>query len=156
VRRLLFLLLLTLIAVPLFALDAAPAQQPTNLVDDVIRMSKAGVPEDAIIAFVHKADGRVDVTANDLIALTEANVSKAVIKAVVDEADMRDGSSRDRDRYRERDVRTRVVVAPPYYWDPWYYDPFWYAPRLSIGFGVGFGHYGGRGYYRGGGHFRHR
>ena len=73
-RRIPFLLLLILIAVPLFATQPQP-----TLVDDVIRMSKAGVPEESIITFIHKADGRFDVSANDMIAMTEAGVPKAVI-----------------------------------------------------------------------------
>jgi hypothetical protein len=149
VRRIPFLLLLILIAVPLFATQPQP-----TLVDDVIRMSKAGVPEESIITFIHKADGRFDVSANDMIAMTEAGVPKAVIKAVIDEADTRNGGSREAVRGRDtRDTRVveRVVVQPGYYpgyyYDPWYYDPFWYAPRFSLGVGFGF--------YRGGGHFHH-
>jgi len=39
-----------------------------------------------------------------------------------------------------------------------FYDPFWYGPRLSIGFGWGYGYprYGGHVYHRGGGGGGHR
>ena len=57
-----YALLVALIAVPLFAASANP-------VDDVIRMYKSGVPEDAIIQFIQKADKRFDVTADDLRTL---------------------------------------------------------------------------------------
>ena len=124
---------LILIAVPLFAVET---EKKATLVDDVIRMTAAGVDEEAIIEFVRKSDDRVDVTASDLIAMTDAKVSKDVIRAVIDEADERDGVRR-----RER---TRVVYEPRYvpvhgyasrYYDPFYYDPFWYGSRFSVGFG---------------------
>ncbi len=128
-------------AMPLFATQR-------TLVDDVIRMSQAGVSEETIISFVHNARGRIDVSADDVIAMTSANVSKTVIKAVVDEAAARNGNRADQ--------RTTVMVAPGFYgpygygYYPYYADPFWYEPRLSLDFGFG-GWYGGRGYY-GGGH----
>ncbi len=146
---LLAILLCLVAATPLFATQR-------TLVDDVIRMSQAGVSEDTIISFVHNAGGRFDVSADDVIAMTNANVSKNVIKAVVDEA-----AARKDGRYADGG-RTTVVVSPgvypygyyPYYYDP-FYDPFW--PRVSIGFGFGFyrgfgGYHGG---YHGGFHGRH-
>src|SRR5258706_4147062 len=75
-------LLVALVAVPLFAESA-------TLVDDVIRMYKSGVPEDAIIHFVQRSDARFDVNADDLIALSDAKVPRTIIKAVLDEADVR-------------------------------------------------------------------
>ena len=151
-KKLLFPLLV-LIAVPLFAETRDRTPVPT-LIDDVVRMSKAGVDDEAIIQFIQKSDERVDVTADDLIALTDAKVSKDVIKAVIDYADERDGGRRE-------SKRERVVYRPVPYWgygDP-FWDPYWYGPRLHIGFGFGFGgyrypHFGG-GFHRGG-HRRHR
>lgn len=160
-RHLLVALLLTFAAVPLFA-----ARRGTNIVDDVVRMQKAGVAEDEIIAFVHKGESRLDVNADDMIALHDAGVSRAVIKAILDESDAR-GERRDGDRYRGRDdygyndgyaSRVYVYGGYPYYgYSPYYYDPYWYGPRVSLGFNFGFGrYYGGyRGGHRGGGH-RHR
>jgi len=142
-------LFLMIVAVPMFALDARSdvRNNTAAVVDEVIRMSQAGVADEDIIAYVQKSHDRFDVTADDLIALTNAKVSKSVIHGLVAEADDRNG---DRDRER---VQTRTVVAPrvyvgsPWFWDPfYYYDPFWYGPRLSISFG----HY--RGGYRGGFH----
>ncbi|HET7434577.1 MAG TPA: hypothetical protein VFN10_07690 [Thermoanaerobaculia bacterium] len=151
-------LLSTFLAVPLFAANR-------TIVDDVIKMTKAGVAEDTIIAFVQKSDQRFDLSADDIIDLADAQVPRTVIKVMLDEADVRN----DRDPNRKEDVAERpsrsttVVVAPPYYpsysyWDP-FYDPYWYMPRfsLSLGFGGRYyrggsyrgGHYGG---HRGGGH----
>jgi len=143
-------LVLMLAAMPLFAIDGQ--QKAATVVDDVIRMTRAGVDEESILSFVEKSDGKFDVSADDLIAMTDAKVSRKVIKAVLDEADEHDGTVRER-----RQVVTTPRYYPTYYYgsryyDPFYYDPFWYGPRFSIGFGFG-------GYYRGGGyghHFGHR
>jgi hypothetical protein len=141
-------LFLVLVAAPLFAVQR-------NAVDEVIRMTRAGVAEDTILDYLEKTDARIIVTGDDVIAMTDAHVSKAVIKAVVDAADAR---RNDRD-YRDRSlVSPRVVVAAPYYYDPYYYyDPFWYRPSFSLG--LGFGGFGFRGGHFGGGfrggHGRH-
>jgi len=154
-RHLLVALLLTFAAVPLFA-----ARRGTNIVDDVVRMQKAGVAEDEIIAFVHKGDSRFDVNADDMIALHDAGVSRAVIKAILDESDAR---GERRDSYRRSDYGysdgyygTSVYAygGYPYYYSPYYYDPFWYGPRVSLGFNFGFGRYYGG--FRGGRFHRHR
>src|ERR1051326_1090245 len=156
-------LLLILVAVPLLADDRPARESERNaqpaLIADVIRMTNAGVSEDAILAFVRKSDERVDVTADDLIALTDAHVSKSVITAIIDVADDHDGG---RPRTRERVVVRPRSASSPYYWgwnDPFYYDPFWYGPRVSIGFGFGGYRYGGYRHYGGGFHqglCRHR
>jgi hypothetical protein len=133
-------LFLVLVAAPLFAVQR-------NAVDEVIRMTRAGVAEDTILDYLEKTDARVIVTGDDVIAMNDAHVSKAVIKAVVDAAD-----SRRNDRsYRDRGyVAPRVVVASPYYYDPYYYyDPFWYRPSFSLG--LSFGGFGYRGGHFGGG-----
>ncbi|MBV9497274.1 MAG: hypothetical protein JOZ54_23765, partial [Acidobacteria bacterium] len=70
-RRLGFLSLL-LLATPLFAIQPAArkADAQKDVVQDVIRMAKAGVDDDAIIEFVEKSDGPFEVNADDLIAMT--------------------------------------------------------------------------------------
>jgi hypothetical protein len=138
-------LFLVIVAAPLFAVQR-------NVVDEVIRMARAGVAEDTILDYVDKTDIRIAVTGDDVIAMTDANVPKAVVKAVVDAAQVRRDSS-----YRNRGYSyssPRVVVSPSFY-DPYYYnyyDPF-YRPSLYLGFGFG-GYYGGgfRGGHFGGGH----
>jgi len=137
-------LFLLLVAAPLFAVQR-------NAVDEVIRMAKAGVAEDTILDYLAKTDARIVVTGDDVIAMTEANVPKEVIKAVVDAAaDHNRGDYRNRSSYSPR-----VVVASPYYYSPYYYyDPFWYRPSLSLSFGFGHYYHGSRGGFRGG-HHRH-
>jgi hypothetical protein len=128
-----------MIAAPLFAVQR-------NVVDEVIRMSRAGVAEETILDYVDRNDHRTVVTGDDVIAMTEARVPKSVIKAVVDSSDNRRD---DRDRGY---VAPRVVLAAPYYgyYDP-FYSPFWYGPRVSLSFGFGSYYRGYRG-FRGGFH----
>jgi len=148
-------LFLMLAAAPLFAVQR-------NVVDEVIRMTRAGVAEDTILEYVERTGTRIDVSGDDVIAMTEARVPKSVIKAVVDAADTHRSSS-------DRGYSSpRVVVTAPYYgygYDPYryynpygyYYDPFWYRPTISLGFGFGRYYGGSRGYYGGhyGGHRHH-
>jgi hypothetical protein len=143
---------------PLFALDDPDRPDRANrghrtivVVDDVIRMSQAGVSDDAIISYVRNTRDPFDVNADDIIAMTDAHVSKEVVKAVVDEASV------SKDRTRERG-RERAYVAPSYYYDPfyypgYYYDPFWYRSSVYLGFTFG-PRFIGRGHIGRG--FRHR
>lgn len=138
-------LFLLILAAPLFAVQR-------NVVDEVIRMTHAGVSVDTMLDYVSRTDARVSVTGDDVIAMSDARVPKEVIKAVVD-ASGHNGNYRDRGY-----VAPRVVVASPYYgyYDPYYYDPFFYGPRISLGFGFG-GFNSFRGGFRGGsrgGHHR--
>jgi hypothetical protein len=128
-------------ATPLFALDEANrtdrGRRTVLVVDEVIRMSQAGVGDDAIISYVRHTREPFDVSADDIIALTDARVSRDVVKAVVDEA----AAWKDRDRDRRGDRAGRVyVTAYPYYdpfFYPYYYDPFFYGPRFFVSFGFG-------------------
>ena len=144
----LFLALSLLLTLPLFALDATTealrdrARRPI-IIDDVIRMSQAGVGDDAIIAYIHKYRDRFDVNADDIIAMNDAHVSKDVVKVMVDESTT---------RRNEREPAPVRRYSAGVYVDPWfypgyygYYDPFYYGwgPRFSVGirFGGRYGHY---------------
>src|SRR2546425_11286657 len=77
--------LLLAAATPLFALDDPARTDRTDrnrrivIVDEVVRMSQAGVSDDAIISYVEKSREPFDVSADDIIAMTDAHVSKDVI-----------------------------------------------------------------------------
>jgi hypothetical protein len=154
-------------APPMFALDtpdrndraaAADRDRDRNtIIDDVVRMSNAGVSDDAIVKFVRQSRERYVMNADTIIQLTDAKVSKGVIDALLDDSDNRGNEG----RYSGTDRRTTVYVAPAYgygygygypygYYDPWF-SPYWYGPR--IGFSIGFGRSWG-GYYGRGGHYR--
>jgi hypothetical protein len=144
------ILLVTMVALPAFAVS-----RTVVVVDDVIKMAKAGVGDDEIIAFVKKTPDAFDITGDDVIAMTDAKVSRAVIKFVIDEsaARMRADARGTPTRRETTAVYVRPYYDPFYYGSYGYYDPFWYGPRLSLNFGGGYygGGYYGRGHY-GGGH----
>ena len=129
-------LLILIAAVPLFAVT-------TTVTQDVIRLSHAKVADDSIIAFVQAKRGKVEIGADDIIAMSQAGVSKAVITAIIDESAAR------------RQAAQRDDPPPAYYPYPYYSYPRFYGPSLHgfIGFGDyygGYGHYGrGFGHYRG-------
>jgi hypothetical protein len=109
VKRLLLAAVLFAVAAPVFAI-----QRTVVMVDEVIRMSKAGVGDDEIIAYIRKNDQAFDVTGDDVIAMTEANVSKAVIKEVIDESSAR-MQHRSRRSQRSRTyarLHRRALVLP--------------------------------------------
>ena len=134
-----------LVAAPLFAVQR-------NAVDEVIRMTRAGVAEDTILDYLEKTDARIVVTGDDVIAMTDAHVPKAVIKAVVDAAD-----SRRNDRNTATAATSRRAWSSPRRTTTtrttYYYDPFWYRPSFSLSFGFGGFRGGFRGHVgHGGGH----
>lgn len=152
----LFALLLLVVSAPVFGLDDKGSQR-RSVVDDVIRMAQSSVPDDAIISFVVHTRDQFEATADDIIAMTNAHVSKDVIKAVIDEA-------ADRKEHPERTQRTYVRSEVYYgggWYDPYYspyysyYNPSWYGPRLAVRVGVGFGRHFGGGGFHGGGRGRH-
>lgn len=128
-------LLIIVGALPLFAVT-------TTVTQDVIRLSLAKVSDDSIILFVQAKRGEVEVSADDVIAMSQAGVSSAVITAIIDE-------SATRREAAQRDDPPRVYYPYPYYSYPPYYGPSLHG---FIGFG---GYYGGYGHYgRGFGHYR--
>jgi hypothetical protein len=115
-KRIVVVLLLVFSATSLFAINTK-----RKIVEDVIRMSQAGVGEDAIIEWVMHTTEVFEVTADDVIAMTRANVSKRVIEVMIDEA-------------AARKVRAAVPATPagddrPPFYPPWL-DPHRFLPRL--------------------------
>jgi len=145
-------LLLIVIAAPAFAIDTDTRDKRgavrgdrarTHIVDDVIRMTQAGVETSLIISFIRQSRDRFDVTAGDVIAMKDAGVANDVIKEVIAEAEAR------HDR-REPGYAPRVyggVFVDPWYWGGPLWDPWWYGPRLSVGVRLGSFYGGHRGHY---------
>ena len=92
-------------AVPVFALDDNRDNRDTrtanydrdrhSVIDDVVKMSQAGVSDESIIRFVRQSRDRYVVNADTIIALNDAHVSKAVINALMDGAYDRGGRQAD-------------------------------------------------------------
>ncbi|MEO8189464.1 MAG: hypothetical protein ABI682_03905, partial [Acidobacteriota bacterium] len=110
-RTIAFLALLLLGSVSVFADTPAPRSTAktedrfeNSLLEDVVQMTRAKLPESSIIAFVRSRRSRLDtdVTAADLIRLHAAGVSDGVVAYIarVTRLDDRTSSWRDRDRER--------------------------------------------------------
>lgn len=134
-------------ASPLFAIK-------TNLIDDVIRMSKSGVADETIIDYVNASSEQLTVTADDIVAMKNAGVSDAVIKAVVDKESA--AASQPETPPQQTPDSTAASDEPPapgggyepgcWTFEPpvalaWpiyapiipsqLWDPYWYQPRLD-------------------------
>ena len=133
-----------IVALALFAAMPIFAGTP-NVAEDVIRLWQAKVGDDAIIAFVQGKRGEFAINADDIIAMSQARVSKAVIKAVIDEAAVP----------REAEP-IEALAAPPLRYPYSYSYPYTYGPTLHgfFGFGRTYGLYGHYGRYGGFGHHR--
>ncbi len=137
--------LFLLAAVPVFALQ-------TNLIDDVIRMSKSGVADETIIEYVRTSREQLSVTADDVLAMQSAGVSQQVIKAVIErgganqapnppaESQPQATSPEPSPQAATSDNGECVTFEPPVsLWWPYYgtlippqlWDPYWYQPRLD-------------------------
>ena len=128
----------------------------TKLVDDVIRMSRAGVSEETIVAFVQTLRDRPAVTADEVIAMKSAGVSDMVIQAMIAEQPARPEHSGSEPPIRNPGDDGAVVrdappdsqsaaagsggcvvfepPIPPFYEPPypsWIWDPNWYQPTLD-------------------------
>jgi hypothetical protein len=188
------LLLLTLLTGTAFAQSTAPPandrpndRQPyrershrfdNRLLDDVVEMTHAQLPESSILAFLHSRRSRLsyDVHAQDLIRLHRAGVSDRVIDYIAGIAGI-DEEGQYNDRHRDRgyegegdgydgspadpDPGTDIVAEPGPYggdyggggwyggWGP-YWDPWWWGGGVAVYYG-GHGH-GGHGHGGHGGH----
>lgn len=180
-RHLLPALAVLILMAPLaFALDPAATQEESGEqprysratpIDDVIRMTKAGVDESAIVAWVEERRNLFVLDADILIALTEAGVSKPVLQAMLDNAyGPSNREHRGAPQESEGQGETRTVYVQPaydswygypyyssYYWGyPYYYGGYpYYWGWYGYGYGYGYNYYGRYGHGHGHGHGGH-
>jgi len=127
------------------ALIEAKLQRPVSAnpvtIDDVVAMTRAGVPDEVIINHVRVHGAAQQLQATDLIMLQQQGVSPAVERAMQEPPMPR---------------RETVVVeqAPPpvivheYPYRPYYFDPYWHpwggyyyrggGPHSRVGVGIAF------------------
>ncbi len=109
-------------------------------VPDIIRMSQAGLSDETILTFVRANQIRIELTAEDLVALAEAGVSEDLINALME--------------YWGAPLAVPAYVAAPYpvsfyssyYYDPWFYSPWFYHDfffDFHFGGHLGLAHHGG-------------
>jgi hypothetical protein len=151
-KRIVFSVAIVLLFVPpLFAIQ-------TNLIDDVIRMTRSGVASDTIIEFVKTSREQIEVSADDIIAMKNAGVAPDVIRAVIargdstgdsanaapssQPADQPPASGEPSDQTAASDPGGCVTFEPPIsllfpwsgvFYPPQLWDPYWYQPRLDAG-----------------------
>ena len=138
------------------------------LLTDVVQMTRAGLSDATIVAYVKARQARLDadVSADDLIRLRQAGVSETVVRYIAGSSGI-DSPSAERGQEMTYDSRdgAAIAVEPAYgedepydyaygypYWGGYY--PYWYAysPYFSGTFFIG-GGFHSRGSFRGG-HFR--
>ncbi len=162
----------------LLAEPASPRRYSNRLMNDVVQMTRAGLSDSTIVAYVKARRSRLgDMTADDLISLRQAGVSEPVVAYIAGAAGIQGDYDREAQMDYESGEGDTAAVEPSYpvdgydgydgyyaygypYWYSWGY-PYWYGywPFSSSvfiggrfgGFRGGFhgGHFGGRG---GGGH----
>ena len=149
---------------------ATPAQVSAN-VAEVLKLARAQVNDDVIVAFVGNSKSTYSLGANDIVYLRQQGMSDRVISAMLDHhvqvAEVRPvsapavQSSSPAPAPAPKTATTYVapayVAAPPAYVYPApaypYYDPYprsywgfpW--PAISLGFGFDFGHGHGHGHH---------
>jgi hypothetical protein len=166
--------ILLLGAVAAFAEPGQSRRFSNRLLSDVVEMTRAGLSDETIIAFVHARRTRLDadVSADDLIRLRQSGVSENVVRYIAGAANIEgspSGPSREMtydssgataypvepsDAVDEAYPRSYAYGYP--YWYGWFGDPYWYGygPYFSTGIFVGGGRsFHGRGFvHRGSGH----
>jgi uncharacterized membrane protein YgcG len=176
-KKVLALCAILLLGASLASAQPRPSPRFSNrLFTDVVEMTRAGLSDATIVAYVQARRSRLDsdVGAGDLIRLRQAGVSEAVVAAIAGIAGLDEGrSASDGDVTYDAREATAAPVEPSYaededdsyaYGHPYWYAygyPYWYgyAPYFSTRFfvggrsfhGGGFGHRGsGQGGGRGG------
>jgi hypothetical protein len=155
---------------------AVTATEPVQLsasAQDILKLSRAKVGEDVIIAFVQGHSSHFDLTASEIVHLRNNGVSDRVLAAMVNQPSPAAPApqppaapaaaasiSAAQDAAGNPPAATVYVVPPsaPYSYAPYPYYYGYSYPAVSVGFafgtGWGYGHYGGcyRGGYYNGGH----
>ena len=169
-RALVFSAILLLGASAAFAERGSPSRFSNRLFNDVVEMTRAGLSDATIVAYVKARSSRLDsdVNADDLIRLRQAGVSEAVVGKIAGITGL-DGDPSGPDSEATYDSReeTAVPVEPSYaedeaysypYGYPYWYAygyPYWYGygPHFSTTFFFGGRSFHGRGFgHRGFGH----
>jgi hypothetical protein len=139
------IVLASLLLVVASAVRAHDDELQAELLDEVLRLSHAGISDDIILDQIAAWDFAFELSADDIIELRSLGVSEAVLEALI-----RTGAVED-DGYRS--VRTHVYFGAGYY-SPWYAYPYAWAgycdpfPRLyatyyyPFAYSVHFGYYG--------------
>ncbi len=140
--------------------EAAPARRYSNpLFQDVVQMTRAGLSDATIVAYVKARRARIegDINAGDLIRLRQAGVSESVVGYIAGLEGMQapsigsgsdvayDSSGAAEDSYGDDVAYSYASIYPYPYWYGWWGYPYWYgySPFFTGTVFVG-GRFGGR------------
>ncbi len=176
-RALLLSAVLVLSASAAVAEPRASSRFSNRLFTDVVQMTRAGLSDETIVAYVQARRARLDadVRAEDLIRLRQAGVSEPVVAAIAGITGLEAGpGGPGSEAAYDSGEGTDVPIEPSYaedeaypyaYGYPYWYAygyPYWYGynPYFSSTFffggrsihGGGLGHRGGHGGFGHGGH----
>ncbi len=160
-----------ILGVSLASAEPGPSPRFSNrLFIDVVEMTRAGLSDATIVAYVKARRSRLDadIDAGDLIRLRQAGASEAVVGYIAGITGLDAGqNSPDDEKSYDSDEATPSPVEPSYaedeaypyaygypYWHAYGY-PYWYGydPYFSTTFFVGGRSFHGRGFgHRGVGH----
>jgi hypothetical protein len=105
--------------------------------EDIVRMSRSGVPAAQIVERIKAGGGRYPLTPEDIEDLRARGVDQAVLdhlvaaERVAQLTDRADGEART-----ERELAYKYGYPTPYYRDYYRYDyPWGFSPYLGYGFG---------------------
>ncbi|HEY3123602.1 MAG TPA: hypothetical protein VGK70_06030 [Thermoanaerobaculia bacterium] len=139
-RLVIFSAMLILSAAAALAQSGPPSARFSNLfLTDVVRMTKAGMPDATIVAYVKARRAGIDsVSADDLIQLRRAGVGEPVIQYLAGVAALEEGRSGEA---RQRDVTYDSGNGMAYPVEPAYDGGYVYP------YGYGYYPYDGGGYF---------
>ncbi len=170
-RAFIFSAILLLASSAAFAESRSPSRFSNRLFNDVVEMTRAGLSDETIVAYVKARRARLDadVSAEDLIQLRQAGVHETVVRYIAGASGIEGPGAASKEEIYESSGETAQPVEPsqgedvaysypdgrPYwygwlgypYWYGWLGYPYWYGPSFSTTFFVGGGRFGG---------FRHR
>lgn len=165
-RALVFSAILLLGASAAFAERGVPSRFSNRLFNDVVEMTRAGLSDATIVAYVKARRSRLDsdVNADDLIRLRQAGVSEAVVGTIAGITGLDGGpSGPDSEATYDSREETAVPVEPSYAEDEAYSYPYGYPYWYAYGYPYWYGYgpyfsttffFGGRSFHGGG--FGHR
>jgi hypothetical protein len=167
VRRLAVFFAILLLGASLAAAQPAqtsPAAFSNPLLNEVVRMSNAGVGNETIIAYIKARQARLDygLTADDLIELRRAGVGEPVVRYLASLAgyERQQAPPLEYSGEASGEGETVAVEGEPYGYTPYYGGwgwgwgwPYWgWGGSVYFGHGVHGGHGSHGGHWGGGGH----